>query len=160
MYAKSEGRLSWFVTRDASGPNCLSTPFRPGSHIQAEKPELRGSARTKRTAGHNIYSRKHPAVVRIGKRALNNNALRLLVAAAFIGIFLALPFPLIVLGAALLASSLLLVAPRSSRATAATVHPEASTATNRVFSAMNSPSTLVPRLHEHCQFWPFGLPFG
>jgi chromate transporter len=41
------------------------------------------------------------AVVRIGRRALKNNALRLLAAAAFIGIFFfAIPFPLIVLGAA------------------------------------------------------------
>ncbi len=41
------------------------------------------------------------AVVRIGKRALKNNALRLLAAAAFIGIFLfGIPFPIIILGAA------------------------------------------------------------
>lgn len=43
------------------------------------------------------------AVVRIGKRALRNNAMRLLAAAAFVGIFfLSLPFPLIVLAAALI----------------------------------------------------------
>jgi chromate transporter len=43
------------------------------------------------------------AVVRIGKRALKNNALRVLAAAAFIGIFFfSLPFPLIVFGAALI----------------------------------------------------------
>src|SRR5690242_13836305 len=43
------------------------------------------------------------AVVRIGKRALKNNVLRAMAAAAFIGIFfLGLPFPLIVLGAGLL----------------------------------------------------------
>jgi chromate transport protein ChrA len=43
------------------------------------------------------------AVVRIGKRALKNNALRVLAAAAFIGIFFfGLPFPLIVFGAALI----------------------------------------------------------
>ena len=43
------------------------------------------------------------AVVRIGKRALKNNALRLLAAAAFIGIFFFdIPFPLIVLSAALI----------------------------------------------------------
>src|ERR1700693_3602565 len=43
------------------------------------------------------------AVVRIGKRALKNNAMRLLAAAAFIGIFFfSLPFPLIVFGAALI----------------------------------------------------------
>jgi len=43
------------------------------------------------------------AVVRIGKRALRNNALRLLAAVAFIGIFFfAMPFPVIVLGAALI----------------------------------------------------------
>jgi chromate transporter len=43
------------------------------------------------------------AVVRIGKRALNNDAMRLLAAAAFVGIFfLAIPFPFIVLGAALI----------------------------------------------------------
>src|SRR3984893_11555271 len=43
------------------------------------------------------------AVVRIGKRALKNNALRLLAAAAFIGIFFfAIPFPLIILAAALI----------------------------------------------------------
>jgi chromate transporter len=43
------------------------------------------------------------AVVRIGKRALKNNALRVLAAAAFIGIFFFnLPFPLIVFGAALI----------------------------------------------------------
>jgi chromate transporter len=43
------------------------------------------------------------AVVRIGKRALKNNALRVLAAAAFVGIFFfALPFPLIVFGAALI----------------------------------------------------------
>src|SRR4051812_13548030 len=43
------------------------------------------------------------AVVRIGKRALKNNALRLLAAAAFVGIFFfAIPFPVIVLGAALI----------------------------------------------------------
>src|SRR5207237_4348490 len=42
------------------------------------------------------------AVVRIGKRALKNNALRVLAAAAFIGIFFfSLPFPLIVFGSAL-----------------------------------------------------------
>jgi chromate transporter len=42
------------------------------------------------------------AVVRIGRRALKNTALRLLAAAAFLGIFfLAIPFPFIVLGAAL-----------------------------------------------------------
>jgi chromate transporter len=41
------------------------------------------------------------AVVRIGKRALKNNALRLLAAAAFIGIFFFnIPFPVIILGAA------------------------------------------------------------
>jgi chromate transporter len=43
------------------------------------------------------------AVVRIGKRALKNNALRVLAAAAFVGIFFfGLPFPLIVFGAALI----------------------------------------------------------
>jgi chromate transporter len=43
------------------------------------------------------------AVVRIGKRALKNNAMRLLAAAAFIGIFFfAIPFPLIILAAALI----------------------------------------------------------
>jgi chromate transporter len=43
------------------------------------------------------------AVVRIGRRALKNNALRLLAVAAFLGIFfLAIPFPFIVLGAALI----------------------------------------------------------
>jgi chromate transporter len=43
------------------------------------------------------------AVVRIGKRALKNNAMRLLAAAAFIGIFFfAIPFPFIVLSAALI----------------------------------------------------------
>src|SRR3954454_3955103 len=43
------------------------------------------------------------AVVRIGKRALKNNAMRALAAAAFVGIFfLGLPFPLIVFGAALI----------------------------------------------------------
>src|ERR1700692_2805959 len=43
------------------------------------------------------------AVVRIGKRALKNNAMRLLAAAAFIGIFfLAIPFPLIILTAGLI----------------------------------------------------------
>src|SRR5881397_3999232 len=43
------------------------------------------------------------AVVRIGRRALKNNALRLLAAAAFIGIFFFdIPFPLIVLSAALI----------------------------------------------------------
>src|SRR5215216_3287123 len=43
------------------------------------------------------------AVVRIGKRALKNNAMRLLAAAAFVGIFfLAIPFPLIILAAALI----------------------------------------------------------
>jgi chromate transporter len=41
--------------------------------------------------------------VRIGKRALKNNAMRLLAAAAFIGIFFfAIPFPLIILAAALI----------------------------------------------------------
>src|SRR5215471_8060020 len=41
------------------------------------------------------------AVVRIGKRALKNNALRLLAATAFVGIFFFnIPFPVIVLGAA------------------------------------------------------------
>jgi chromate transporter len=41
------------------------------------------------------------AVFRIGKRALKNNAMRLLAAAAFVGIFFfALPFPLVVLSAA------------------------------------------------------------
>jgi chromate transporter len=43
------------------------------------------------------------AVLRIGKRALKNNALRMLAAAAFVGIFFfAIPFPLIVLTAALI----------------------------------------------------------
>jgi chromate transporter len=43
------------------------------------------------------------AVVRIGKRALKNNALRVLAAAAFVGIFFfGLPFPLIVFGSALI----------------------------------------------------------
>ena len=43
------------------------------------------------------------AVVRIGKRALKNNALRLLAAAAFIGIFFFdVPFPIIVFGAGLI----------------------------------------------------------
>jgi chromate transporter len=43
------------------------------------------------------------AVFRIGKRALKNNAMRGLAAAAFVGIFfLALPFPLIILAAALI----------------------------------------------------------
>src|SRR5947209_6335951 len=43
------------------------------------------------------------AVVRIGKRSLKNDAMRLLAAVAFIGIFfLALPFPLIILAAALI----------------------------------------------------------
>jgi chromate transporter len=43
------------------------------------------------------------AVVRIGKRALKNNAMRVLAAAAFIGIFFFdVPFPLIVLTAALI----------------------------------------------------------
>jgi chromate transporter len=43
------------------------------------------------------------AVLRIGKRALRNNAMRVLAAAAFIGIFfLDIPFPLIVLTAALI----------------------------------------------------------
>src|SRR5215216_2986216 len=43
------------------------------------------------------------AVVRIGKRALKNNAMRVLAAAAFVGIFfLDIPFPLIVLTAALI----------------------------------------------------------
>jgi chromate transporter len=42
------------------------------------------------------------AIFRIGRRALKNNAMRLLAAAAFVGIFfLALPFPLIVFSAAL-----------------------------------------------------------
>src|SRR5262245_4806083 len=41
------------------------------------------------------------AVVRVGKRALKNNALRLLAAAAFVGIFFfSIPFPVIILGAA------------------------------------------------------------
>src|SRR5437667_5947483 len=43
------------------------------------------------------------AVFRIGKRALKNNAMRAVAAAAFVGIFfLALPFPLIILAAALI----------------------------------------------------------
>jgi chromate transporter len=43
------------------------------------------------------------AVVRIGKRSLKNNVMVTLAAAAFIGIFfLSLPFPLIILGAALI----------------------------------------------------------
>src|SRR5215468_5089333 len=43
------------------------------------------------------------AVVRIGRRALKNNAMVALAAAAFIGIFfLAIPFPVIILGAALI----------------------------------------------------------
>src|SRR5438270_3463495 len=42
------------------------------------------------------------AVFRIGKRSLKNDAMRLLAAAAFIGIFfLNIPFPLIILGAAI-----------------------------------------------------------
>src|SRR5437879_6704397 len=43
------------------------------------------------------------AVVRIGKRALKNNAMLLLAAAAFVGIFfLSVPFPAIIFGAALI----------------------------------------------------------
>ena len=43
------------------------------------------------------------AVVRIGKRAMKNRGLQLLAAAAFVGIFFfAIPFPLIVFGAALI----------------------------------------------------------
>ena len=43
------------------------------------------------------------AVVRVGKRALKNNVMRALAGAAFVGIFFfAVPFPLIVLGAALI----------------------------------------------------------
>jgi chromate transporter len=43
------------------------------------------------------------AVVRIGKRALKNNAMRLLAAAAFVGIFFfAIPFPIIIVAAALI----------------------------------------------------------
>jgi len=43
------------------------------------------------------------AVVRIGKRALKNDAMRVLAAVAFVGIFfLSIPFPLIVFGAALI----------------------------------------------------------
>jgi chromate transporter len=43
------------------------------------------------------------AVVRIGKRALKNNAMLLIAAAAFVGIFfLSVPFPAIILGAALI----------------------------------------------------------
>jgi chromate transporter len=43
------------------------------------------------------------AVFRIGKRSLKNNAMRLLAAAAFIGIFFfSIPFPIIILGSALI----------------------------------------------------------
>jgi chromate transporter len=43
------------------------------------------------------------AVFRIGKRSLKNNTMRLLAAAAFVGIFFfAIPFPIIILGAALI----------------------------------------------------------
>src|SRR5246127_686892 len=43
------------------------------------------------------------AVVRIGKRALKNNAMRILAAVAFIGIFFfAIPFPIIIFAAALI----------------------------------------------------------
>jgi chromate transporter len=43
------------------------------------------------------------AVVRVGKRALKNNAMLALAAAAFVGIFfLSMPFPIIILGAALI----------------------------------------------------------
>src|SRR3954470_22791781 len=43
------------------------------------------------------------AVFRIGKRSLKNNAMRLLAAAAFVGIFFFnTPFPIIILGAALI----------------------------------------------------------
>src|SRR3954453_9768895 len=43
------------------------------------------------------------AVVRVGKRALKNNAMLTLAAAAFIGIFfLGIPFPIIILGAAVI----------------------------------------------------------
>src|ERR1700716_1458416 len=43
------------------------------------------------------------AVVRIGRRALRNNALRALAAAAFVGIFFFdIPFPIIILGAGLI----------------------------------------------------------
>jgi chromate transporter len=43
------------------------------------------------------------AVVRVGKRALKNNAMLALAAAAFVGIFfLSIPFPIIILGAALI----------------------------------------------------------
>src|SRR6059036_1377621 len=43
------------------------------------------------------------AVFRIGKRALKNNAMRALAAAAFVGIFFfAVPFPIIIFGAALI----------------------------------------------------------
>src|SRR5882762_2303568 len=43
------------------------------------------------------------AVVRVGKRALKNNAMLMLAAAAFIGIFfLSIPFPIIILDAAVI----------------------------------------------------------
>jgi chromate transporter len=43
------------------------------------------------------------AVVRVGKRALKNNAMLMLAAAAFVGIFfLSIPFPIIIFGAALI----------------------------------------------------------
>ena len=43
------------------------------------------------------------AVLRVGKRALKNNAMRALAAAAFVGIFFFdVPFPIIILGAALI----------------------------------------------------------
>src|SRR5437588_6743007 len=43
------------------------------------------------------------AVFRIGKRSLKNNAMRLLAAAAFVGIFFfSIPFPIIIFGAALI----------------------------------------------------------
>ena len=50
------------------------------------------------------------AVFRIGKRSLKNDAMRLLAAAAFIGIFFFnIPFPLIILGAAIIAVTVALI---------------------------------------------------
>ncbi len=100
------------------------------------------------------------AVVRIGKRALKNNALRLLAAAAFIGIFLfGIPFPIIILGAAAIGFLGSASGPMFSKA-ADTAKARTRTARTEVSWAMSSRSMRVrasraPRWYPQSG-WRFG----
>lgn len=101
------------------------------------------------------------AVVRIGKRALKNNAMRLLAAAAFVGIFFfAIPFPIIIVAAALIGFVGTASGPRFSKAMAATVKARSKTARMRVCSVMSFRSMPVRVSSGRYRFLPCGWHFG